>query len=148
MTGNHQSTAIGPQIYAAWRATALGAVTEALEQRLIVELAGTLAGARVLDVGCGDGELACALAARGGDVIGLDPNPAMLAAARERAAAANVPAVFQAGRAEALPFADASFDIVSAVTVLCFVPDARKALREMARVLRPGGRLVMGELGR
>jgi SAM-dependent methyltransferase len=46
------------------------------------------------------------------------------------------------------PFADDSFDIVLAVTVLCFVDDAARAVREMARVLRPGGRVVIGELGR
>jgi SAM-dependent methyltransferase len=47
-----------------------------------------------------------------------------------------------------LPFADCSFDVVLAVTVLCFIEDADRAMREMARVLRPGGRLVIGELGR
>ena len=52
------------------------------------------------------------------------------------------------GRVERLPFPDASFDVVAAITVLCFVSDAAGALREMARVLRPGGRLVLGELGR
>jgi SAM-dependent methyltransferase len=49
---------------------------------------------------------------------------------------------------ERLPFPDASFDIVASVTVLCFVEDAAGAVREMARVLRPGGHLVLGELGR
>src|SRR5579883_2231477 len=52
------------------------------------------------------------------------------------------------GRIEQLPFREAAFDVVVAVTVLCFVPDAAQAIREMARVLRPGGRLVIGELGR
>jgi SAM-dependent methyltransferase len=52
------------------------------------------------------------------------------------------------GDIRALPFADESFDIVLAVTVLCFVDDAAHAVREMTRVLRPDGRLVIGELGR
>ena len=52
------------------------------------------------------------------------------------------------GQIRALPFADNSFDIVLAVTVLCFVDDAAQAVREMTRVLRPRGRLVIGELGR
>ena len=56
-------TAIGPSAYESWRATPLGALTDAIEQRLILELMGDLAGARILDVGCGDGLLACAAGA-------------------------------------------------------------------------------------
>lgn len=141
-------TAISPEAYKSWRTTSLGAVTEAIEQSLILELMGDLRGARVLDVGCGDGVLACAAASRGAVVIGIDPDPAMLDAARARAERAAVEADFTDGRIERLPFADASFDMVAAVTVLCFVGDASAACREMARVLRPGGRLVLGELGR
>jgi SAM-dependent methyltransferase len=148
MTGGDQTTAIGPQAYAAWRATALGAATEALEQRLMLDLVGDLTGARALDLGCGDGALVHAFAAQGATAVGVDPDPAMLAAARKRAAEMNVSANFLEARAESLPFPDASFDAVSAMTVLCFVPDAKAAAREMARVLRPGGRLVLGELGR
>jgi ubiquinone/menaquinone biosynthesis C-methylase UbiE len=139
---------IGPEAYASWRATTLGVVTEALEQRLILDLMGELSGRRVLDVGCGDGVLVCAAVSRGADAAGIDPDPAMLAAARERAARAGVRATFLEGRMEHLPFSDASFDVVTAVTVLCFVSDAAGAIREMGRVLRPGGRLVIGELGR
>jgi SAM-dependent methyltransferase len=80
--------AIGPQAYVRWRATPLGAITEAMEQRLILDLMSDVAGARVLDAGCGDGALACAVASRGAVVSGVDPDPAMLAAARARAAAA------------------------------------------------------------
>jgi len=140
--------AIGPKAYESWRATPLGAVTEAIEQRRILELMGNLKGVRVLDVGCGDGILACAAASRGAVVTAVDPDPAMLAAARVRAEHAGVKANFMDGRIERLPFADASFDVVAAITVLCFIADASAAVGEMARVLRPGGRLVLGELGR
>lgn len=140
--------AIGPEAYAGWRATSLGAITESIEQRVLLELTGDLAGKRVLDAGCGDGALVCALAARGAEAIGVDPDPAMLAAARARAARLGVRATFLEGRVERLPFPAASFDVVAAITVLCFVPDAAGAVREMARVLRPGARLVLGELGR
>lgn len=141
-------TTIGPEPYASWRATSLGAVTEAIEQRLILDMIGEIRGARVLDAGCGDGALICALASRGAEATGVDPDPAMLAAARSRAAKEGVRIAFLDGRVERLPFPDASFDVVLAVTVLCFTPDAAGAVRELARVLRPGGRLALGELGR
>jgi ubiquinone/menaquinone biosynthesis C-methylase UbiE len=141
-------TTIGPKVYESWRATSLGAVTEALEQRLILDLMGNLKGSYILDVGCGDGALVCAAASRGAEATGVDPDPAMLAAARTRADKAGIAAAFLEGRIERLPFADAAFDVVVSITVLCFVPDASAAVREMARVLRPGGRLVLGELGR
>ena len=92
--------------------------------------------------------LVCAAAARGAVATGVDPDPAMLAAARLRVADAGLEATFLEGQVERLPFPDSSFDVVASVTVLCFVGDAAGALREMARVLRPGGRLVLGELGR
>lgn len=141
-------TLIGPDAYASWRATSLGGVTEAIEQRLILHLMGNLNAIRLLDAGCGDGELVCAATSRGAIATGVDPDPAMLAAARARAERSGVEATFANGRVEQLPFADASFDVVAAVTVLCFVADATAAVREMARVLRPDGRLVLGELGR
>ncbi len=142
------TTAVGPAAYAAWRATSLGAVTEAIEQRLVLDLMGPLLGAQVLDAGCGDGALVCAAALRGADATGVDPDQAMLAAARLHAGGAGLRAMFLEGCVERLPFPDASFDVVVSVTVLCFVEDAAGAIREMARVLRPGGRLVLGELGR
>ncbi|MGA2493101.1 MAG: methyltransferase domain-containing protein [Roseiarcus sp.] len=148
MNANDASPTVGPSAYAVWRASALGAVTETLELRTILDLTGELNGACMLDVGCGDGALACAAAKRGADVVGVDPEPAMLEAARSRARSDGVAATFLEGRAERLPFPDGAFDVVAAVTVLCFIPDAVRALREMARVLRPGGRLVTGELGR
>ncbi|WP_298356799.1 class I SAM-dependent methyltransferase [Rhodoblastus sp.] len=148
MTGDEKTIAIGPRAYADWRATALGAATEALEQRLMFDLLGALAGARVLDIGCGDGALVRAFAALGATAVGVDPDPAMLSIARKLAEEAHVQATFLQGRAESLPFPDASFDVATAMTVLCFIPDAKAAVREMARVVRPGGRLVLGELGR
>jgi 2-polyprenyl-3-methyl-5-hydroxy-6-metoxy-1,4-benzoquinol methylase len=148
MSGAGAPVTIGPQAYASWRATSLGAVTETLEQRLILEMMGTLRGTRVLDAGCGDGVLVCAVASRGAIATGIDPDPAMLAAARRRAGNAGLTASFAMGRTERLPFPDGAFDVVSAVAVLCFVSDAAGIVREMARVVRPGGRLILGELGR
>jgi len=72
----------------------------------------------------------------------------MLNAARMRAEAESVDLHLVPCRAEALPFADETFDPVVAVTVPCFIPQPDQAMAEMARVLKPGGRLVIGELGR
>jgi SAM-dependent methyltransferase len=72
----------------------------------------------------------------------------MVAAAKARAGATNALVQFEQARADTLPFPDETFDTVTAVTVLCFIDDTDRAMREMVRVLRPGGRLVLGELGR
>ena len=134
--------------YERWRASSLGRITETVESDLILALAGPLAAKRVLDVGAGDGAYAMAAASRGAVVTALDPQQEMLDATRRRSTQAGLAIRLRRGRVEALPFGDHSFDVVIAVTVLCFVPDARTAVREMARVLVPGGRLVVGELGR
>ncbi len=141
--------AVGPEAYTRWRATTLGAVTEALEQRVMLELAGPVKGKRVLDLGCGDGRLTAALAERGARTVGIDIDRSMLRAATARPTPrAGQPARFVQGRIEKLPFQGAVFDVVVAVTVLCFLPDPTAAIREAARVLHPGGRLVVGDLGR
>jgi SAM-dependent methyltransferase len=100
-------------------------------------------GQRVLDVACGTGVLACTAAERvgaRGSVVGLDANPQMLAVAR-RKPAQNIEWID--GRAESLPFPDASFDAVVSQFGLMFFDDRVQALREMMRVLRPGGRLAV-----
>lgn len=76
--------AIGPEAYARWRATTLGAVTEALERRLLHQLIGVVKGKRVLDLGCGDGRLTAALEERGARAVGVDIDRAMLRAAVAR----------------------------------------------------------------
>lgn len=137
-----------PEGYRRWRTSELGSITERLEQNLVLELAGDIGGQRLLEIGCGDGALAVLLRQRGVDVVGLDASPAMLDAARQRAATAGAQITLCRGVAESLPFADESFDLVVAVTILCFVAEAEATFAEIGRVLRPGGRLVIGELGR
>lgn len=137
-----------PEAYRRWRRSRLGRITDALEERVILDMLGPVDDLDVLDLGCGDGKLASRLARHGARVTGLDADPHMLDAARRRAKAGSVELILVRGRAEAPPFPDASFDRIVAVTVLCFVREADRAIDEMARVLRPGGRLVIGELGR
>lgn len=137
---------LGP--YATWRASRLGRITDALEESLILEMAGNVQGHRVLDVGGGDGKLAELFARRGAQVTLVDLDAHMLEAARHRFADAGQLVETVEGDATRLPFPDGSFDIVSAVTVLCFVGDANRAVAEMARVLKPDGTLLLGELNR
>jgi ubiquinone biosynthesis O-methyltransferase len=139
---------LGPGLYAEWRAADIDRITDRLEQALILELAGNVAGLRVLDVGCGDGELALRLWEQGAEVTGIDASREMIEAARIRAKNRKAPVAFEVAAAEQLPFAPEQFNMVVAVTILCFVPDAAPVFWEMARVLRPGGRLVIGELGK
>lgn len=139
---------LGPDVYARWRATAIGATTERLERQLILELAGDVTRSRILDVGCGDGDLALELTRRGAMVTGIDASAAMIDAAKDRAKRHNANVTFQVASAEHLPFSAEQFDVVTAITILCFVEDAAPVFREIGRVLRPGGRLVIGELGK
>jgi len=139
---------LGPELYAQWRTADIGIITDRLEQALILELSGNLAGLRALDVGCGDGELALQLWERGAEVTGIDTSQEMIEAARLRAKNRNATITFAVAAAEQLPFESERFDIIVAVTILCFVQDAAPVFREMARVLRPAGRLIIGELGK
>jgi ubiquinone/menaquinone biosynthesis C-methylase UbiE len=116
-----------------------------------VRLLGVAPGERVLDVGCGSGALTRTLAqqvAPGGRAVGIDTSPALLGVARELADAAGLGGVveFQEADCRALPFSGASFDAVVAATTLCHVPDAGRALAEMVRVTRPGGRVGVFDL--
>jgi ubiquinone/menaquinone biosynthesis C-methylase UbiE len=101
-------------------------------------------GAIALDVGCGTGAVTRALAALPGvgQVVGLDPSPIFLEKARELAKALPQTS-FREGDARAVPFADASVDLVLFHTTLCHVPNPEKALLEAHRVLRPGGLLAV-----
>jgi SAM-dependent methyltransferase len=137
-----------PRIYAKWRASAIGALSDRIERELILELLGEVEDLELLDVGCGDGALSLALWKHHARVSGIDASQTMIEAARLRAQAQGADITFTRARAEQLPFPDGRFDVLVAITILCFTEDAARVFREMARVLRPGGRLVIGELGK
>jgi SAM-dependent methyltransferase len=105
------------------------------------------AGDALLDVGCGIGDVARSISPTlqpGGRVVGIDASQAMLEVARERADAAGLTnTTFRRGDASAIDEPDASFDMVRSERVLQWLPDLRAAIAEMARVLRPGGRLCV-----
>lgn len=107
-------------------------------------------GMRILDVATGTGMVAFALAAGGATVVGLDQSEAMLAGASARLEGSPLLAdrmSFVLGEAEALPFADGEFDALSFTYLLRYVDDPAATLCELARVVRPGGRIAMVEFG-
>lgn len=101
-------------------------------------------GWTIADIGCGTGNLAVAAAARGAETIGVDPAVRLLDLARARAGDVGLSRVrFVEGRAEELPLPDDSVDAIGSVFGVVFTPDPPAAARELARVLRPGGRIVL-----
>jgi 2-polyprenyl-3-methyl-5-hydroxy-6-metoxy-1,4-benzoquinol methylase len=107
-----------------------------------------LAGERILEVGCGSGVLCRQVAsevAPGGRITGVDISPEFLRLAQDYAAGGDASSCMQwsAGQAEALPFQDASFDGAFAARLLLHVPHPQAVLNELARVVRPGGRVVV-----
>ena len=136
-----------PTAYRRWYETPLGKHVDADEKAIVFALAQLEGGDRVLDIGCGDGNYTAAAVERTGIAVGLDRSRAMLAASKQRLSGV-AGLIWVEGDAEKLPFRDASFEVVLIVTVLCFASHPGSVLREAFRVLRSGGRVVLGELGR
>ena len=119
-------------------------------RRFLVSRVDVPPGATVLDVATGTAAVALELARRrGASVVGLDQSPEMLAEGRRRVAGAELADRIRLveGRAEELPFADASFDALTFTYLLRYVDDAAATLRELARVVRPGGPVAALEFG-
>jgi SAM-dependent methyltransferase len=101
------------------------------------------AGTRLLDVACGSGQLALLAAHRGADATGVDISTNWIAAARGRAVADRLPARFDEGDAEDLPYADGAFDVVATLFGAMFAPQPERVAAELLRVCRPGGTIAM-----
>ena len=109
----------------------------------VLDAARVTHGTRLLDAGCGAGLLALLASLRGARVTALDASAALLAIVRARIPQADV----REGDLEALPFADASFDAVAAVNSVFYAADMGAAMSELARVVQPGGRVVVTAWG-
>lgn len=115
-------------------------------RRRAVDLAAVRPGDRALDVATGTGDLALELARRGALVTACDFSEEMLALARKKAASAGVAAEFEAANALALPYPDGSFEVATVGFGARNFSDLGRGLAEMARVVRPGGRVVVLEI--
>jgi len=100
-------------------------------------------GARLLDVGCGSGQLALIAARAGAKVTGCDIATNWIQKARDRAAAEGLEITFDEGDAESLPYGDAQFDVVTSLIGAMFAPRPELVARELTRVCRPGGTIAM-----
>ncbi|KPL22980.1 MAG: hypothetical protein AMJ93_05895 [Anaerolineae bacterium SM23_84] len=129
-------------VYDSWFEMPLGRIVDQLEKDLLYQFAAPQRGELVLDVGTGTGHFAFDLAGRGGMVVGMDVSTPMLAVAQGKGASVHL----LQGDAAALPVATESFDLVFSVTTLEFVARRLRAVQEMWRALRPGGRLVVAVL--
>lgn len=118
--------------------------------RRAIAVAAIQPGERALDVGCGTGALALEvqrLVGPAGRVVGIDPGGRQIARARSKAARRHVPTEFTVGVVESLPFPDQTFDAAFSTLMMHHLPKSLKqqGLSEIARVLKPGGRLIIAD---
>ena len=113
---------------------------EVLLDKPMIRMCGDLGGRSVLDVGCGEGRFCRMLASLGAVTTGLDPTEPLLETAKARHPGGR----YLPGYGDHLPFQDSSFDVVVFYLTLIDILDFRKAIGEGARVLKPGGRMVIG----
>ena len=139
-------TALKERLKATWMAGDYDRFSRLMERSAVelLDRVGVRAGATLLDVACGSGQLALIAARRGAKVTGVDIATNSVAAARDRARAEGLDAQFDEGDAEDLPYADASFDVVASLYGAMFAPRPELVARELLRVCRPGGTIVMG----
>jgi SAM-dependent methyltransferase len=117
--------------------------TTPIKAEMLCEAVDLHAGQQVLDVATGSGNTAIAAARRWCEVTGIDYVPSLLARARERAAAEGLTITFKEGDAEAIPFPNASFDVVLSTFGTMFAPNQAQAADELLRVCRPEGKIGM-----
>jgi SAM-dependent methyltransferase len=134
-------TAVKSRQHAIWSSGdyAVIGTTLSITGELLCEAAELRPGQRVLDVAAGNGNATLAAARRWADVTSTDYVPALLERARAKAQAERLPVTFREADAEALPFAEGSFDVVLSVFGVMFTPNQEQVAQELLRVCRPGG---------
>ncbi|WP_309573348.1 class I SAM-dependent methyltransferase [Deinococcus sp.] len=134
------------KLKATWESGDYGVFAKYLEPGALTFLTGLklTPGERYLDLACGAGQLVIPAARAGVEATGLDLAANLIAQARHRAAQESLNARFDEGDAEALPYPDARFDVVSSLFGVMFAPRPERIAAELLRVTRPGGRIVLG----
>ena len=135
-----------PEEYDEWYETPIGGLSDRLEKDRVFSFAGPVKGRVLLDAGCGTGNYSLEAARNGATVYGVDASREMLSGACEKARKEGLKIGLCLADATSLPFHDGQFDIALSVCALCFIRDRQRALLEMHRVLRPGGRVVVAVL--
>ena len=130
--------------YDSWYKTGFGRYANRLEKNLLMAFIDPLGDEGVLDVGCGTGTYALEFVKLGLDVVCLDSSRRMLKIARTKSGDMDM----ALGCAEDMPFRDDSFDLVVGVTLFEFLKKPEEAVWEMRRVLKPGGRIILGVLNK
>ncbi len=146
MNGSHPDIdALKARLKATWMAGDFGKIAEHARAGVeeFVDRLRIAPGLRVLDVACGSGNASIPAARAGASVTGVDIATNLLEQARERAHAEGLPARFEEGDAEALPFDDESFDVIVSTFGAMFAPRPERVASELVRVCRPGGRIAM-----
>ncbi|MFC4454694.1 class I SAM-dependent methyltransferase [Deinococcus sonorensis] len=147
------SSALSPEMQglkaklkATWESGDYGVFATYLEPGALTFLAGLQlkSGEPYLDVACGAGQLVIPAARAGVDATGLDLASNLIAQARQRAQQEGLKVRLDEGDAEALPYPDASFEVVSSLVGVMFAPRPERVVSELLRVTRPGGRIVLG----
>jgi ubiquinone/menaquinone biosynthesis C-methylase UbiE len=142
-SGTTDLTALKGRQQRAWSSGdyAVVGVTLQIVGEVLCEAVDLRSNQRVLDVAAGNGNATLAAARRFAEVVSTDYVGALLERGRERAMADRLPVIFREADAEALPFADASFDVVLSTFGVMFTPNQQQAADEMMRVCRPGGKI-------
>ena len=145
-TQTSEMDALKAKLRATWISGDFGQIAKflAAEAEKFINRLELKPGSKVLDVACGTGNLALPAARLGADVTGVDIAPNLVEQARANAAREGLSARFDEGDAEALPYADASFDAAVTMYGAMFAPRPELVAAELKRVTKPGGRIAMG----